>query len=214
MDFLGFLITQCLNALSQAALLFFLGVGLTLIFGIMRIVNFAHGAFFMLGAYVGYTAVYLTGNFWAALVAAPLLVGGFGAAFELGILRRLYRRDHSAFLMVTFGLTLIMGEGIRLIWGVAALEVPAPKALSGIVFILDEPFPIYRLFLAGAGDRGRAGDLAVPGTHAAWPVDPRHVAERRDGACARHRRAPGAVRGVRHRLWPRRHRRRVRGTAW
>src|ERR1700759_3445105 len=151
MDFLGFLITQCLNALSQAALLFFLGVGLTLIFGIMRIVNFAHGAFFMLGAYVGYTAVAITGYFWAALVAAPLLVGGFGAAFELGILRRLYNRDHSAFLMVTFGLTLIMGEAIRLLWGVAALEVPPPKSLSGIVFILDEPFPIYRLFLIGAG---------------------------------------------------------------
>ena len=123
MDFLGFLVTQCLNALSQAALLFFLGVGLTLIFGIMRIVNFAHGAFFMLGAYVGYSAVHLTGSFWAALIAAPLLVGGFGAAFELGILRRLYSRDHSAFLMVTFGLTLIMGEAIRLLWGVAALEV-------------------------------------------------------------------------------------------
>ena len=76
MDFLGFLVTQCLNALSQAALLFFLGVGLTLIFGIMRIVNFAHGAFFMLGAYVGYSAVHLTGSFWAALIAAPLLVGG------------------------------------------------------------------------------------------------------------------------------------------
>src|ERR1700739_2072475 len=151
MDFLGFLVTQCLNALSQAALLFFLGVGLTLIFGIMRIVNFAHGAFFMLGAYVGYSAVYVSGNFWAALVAAPLLVGGFGAAFELGILRHLYKRDHSAFLMVTFGLTLIMGEAIRLLWGVAALEVPVPKSLSGIVFILNEPFPIYRLFLIGAG---------------------------------------------------------------
>ena len=86
MDFLGFLITQCLNAFSQAALLFFLGVGLTLIFGIMRIVNFAHGAFFMLGAYIGYSAVQITGDFWMALIAAPLLVGGFGAAFELGIL--------------------------------------------------------------------------------------------------------------------------------
>jgi branched-chain amino acid transport system permease protein len=117
----------------------------------MRIVNFAHGAFFMLGAYVGYSAVQLTGNFWMALVAAPLLVGGFGAAFELGILRWLYRRDHSAFLMVTFGLTLIMGEAIRLIWGVQALPVPAPPALSGIVFILDEPFPVYRLFLVCAG---------------------------------------------------------------
>ncbi len=89
MDIMPFLVTQCLNALSQAALLFFLGCGLTLIFGIMRIVNFAHGAFFMLGAYVGYSAVHWTGSFWLALIAAPILVGGFGAAFELGILRRL-----------------------------------------------------------------------------------------------------------------------------
>src|SRR5665213_3430473 len=117
MNFLGFLITECLNALSQAALLFFLGVGLTLIFGIMRIINFAHGAFFMLGAYVGYSAVHLTGSFWGALLLAPIAVGLFGAAFEIGILRRLYRREGSAFLMVTFGLTLIMGELIRLTWG-------------------------------------------------------------------------------------------------
>ncbi|MEO8715802.1 MAG: branched-chain amino acid ABC transporter permease [Acetobacteraceae bacterium] len=151
MDFLGFLITQCLNALSQAALLFFLGVGLTLIFGIMRIVNFAHGAFFMLGAYVGYTATHLTGSFWVALILAPLVVGGAGAAFEVGILRRLYGRDGGAFLMVTFGLTLVLAELIRLTWGVAALPVPAPGALAGVVFILDEPFPIYRLFLAAAG---------------------------------------------------------------
>ncbi len=151
MDFLGFLVTQCLNALSQAALLFFLGCGLTLIFGIMRIVNFAHGAFFMLGAYVGWSAVHITGSFWAALVAAPLFVGGFGAAFELGILRRLYGRDGHAFLMVTFGLTLVMGEAIRLLWGVEALQVLTPESLSGIVFILDEPFPVYRLFLVGAG---------------------------------------------------------------
>ena len=151
MNFVAFLVTQCLNALSQAALLFFLGCGLTLIFGIMRIVNFAHGAFFMLGAYVGWSAVHVTGNFWAALVAAPILVGGFGAAFELGILRRLYGRDGHAFLMVTFGLTLIMGEAIRLLWGVEALQVQMPELLSDIVFILDEPFPVYRLFLAGSG---------------------------------------------------------------
>lgn len=151
MDLISFLVTQCLNALSQAALLFFLGCGLTLIFGIMRIVNFAHGAFFMLGAYVGYSTVHWTGNFWAALVVAPILVGGFGAAFELGILRRLYGRDGHAFLMVTFGLTLIMGEVIRLIWGVEALQVKPPESLSDIVFILDEPFPVYRLFLAGSG---------------------------------------------------------------
>jgi branched-chain amino acid transport system permease protein len=151
MEFLPFLVTQCLNALSQAALLFFLGCGLTLIFGIMRIVNFAHGAFFMLGAYVGYSSVHWTGSFWLALIVAPILVGGFGAAFELGILRRLYGRDGHAFLMVTFGLTLIMGEAIRLIWGVEALQVKPPAALSDIVFILGEPFPVYRLFLVASG---------------------------------------------------------------
>jgi branched-chain amino acid transport system permease protein len=151
MTLLSFLVTQCVNALSQAALLFFLGVGLTLIFGIMRIVNFAHGSIYMLGAFVGYTAARITGSFWAALIVAPILVALFGTAFEFGILRRLYRREGSAFLMVTFGLALILGEVIRLVWGSEALQVKGPAAFSGVVFILDEPFPVYRLFLAGAG---------------------------------------------------------------
>jgi branched-chain amino acid transport system permease protein len=148
---LAFFVTQSLNALSQAALLFFLGVGLTLIFGIMRIVNFAHGTFYMLGAFVGYSAARLTGSFWLALALAPLAVGIVGALFELGILRRLYRRDESAFLMVTFGLALVLTELIRLGWGPEALPVEAPSVFSGIVFVLGEPFPTYRLFLAGAG---------------------------------------------------------------
>ena len=117
MEFLGFLLTQCLNSLSQAALLFLLGVGLTLIFGIMRIVNFAHGAFYMLGAFIGYSVARLTGSFWLALAIAPIGVGIAGALFELGILRRLYRREESAFLMVTFGLALAMTDLIRLGWG-------------------------------------------------------------------------------------------------
>jgi branched-chain amino acid transport system permease protein len=147
----AFLITQSLNALSQAALLFFLGVGLTLIFGIMRIVNFAHGTLYMLGAFVGYSVARLTGSFWAALLLAPLAVGLVGMLFEFSILRRLYRRDASAFLMVTFGLALVLGEIIRLAWGPEALQVEAPQAFAGIVFLLDEPFPTYRLFLVGAG---------------------------------------------------------------
>jgi branched-chain amino acid transport system permease protein len=151
MNLLPFLLTQSLNALSQAALLFFLGVGLTLIFGIMRIVNFAHGTFYMLGAFVGYSAFRATGSFWAGLVLGPLVAGAIGVAFETGLLRRLYRRDESAFLMVTFGLTLVLNEIIRLLWGVEALQLPAPEALSGIVFLFDEPFPVYRLFLAAAG---------------------------------------------------------------
>jgi branched-chain amino acid transport system permease protein len=151
MSTLAFLLNQTVNALSQAALLFFLGVGLTLIFGIMRIINFAHGALYMLGAFVGYSLVHHTGNFWLAVIAAPIVVGGLGTAFELGILRRLYRRDAHAFLMVTFGLALVVNEVVRLLWGPDALQVPPPPALSGVVFLLGEPFPVYRVFLAVAG---------------------------------------------------------------
>jgi branched-chain amino acid transport system permease protein len=148
---LAFFVTQSLNALSQAALLFFLGVGLTLIFGIMRIVNFAHGTLYMLGAFVGYSVARSIGSFWAALLLAPLAVGLVGMLFEFAILRRLYQREASAFLMVTFGLALVLGEIIRLAWGPEALQVEAPQAFAGIVFVLDEPFPTYRLFLAGSG---------------------------------------------------------------
>ncbi len=151
MSTLAFLLTQSVNALSQAALLFFLGVGLTLIFGLMRIVNFAHGALYMLGAFVGYSLAKWSGSFWLALVGAPLIVGLFGVLFELGILRQLYRRDAHAFLMVTFGLALVVGEAVRLAWGPDALQVQTPHLLSGIVFLLDEPFPTYRIFLAAAG---------------------------------------------------------------
>lgn len=151
MNTLAFLLTQVVNALSQSALLFFLGVGLTLIFGLMRIVNFAHGALYMLGAFIGYSLSSWTGNYWVALAGAPVLVGLFGAAFEGTILRRLYRRDAHAFLMVTFGLALVVGEAVRLTWGSDALQVPPPPALSDVVFLLDEPFPVYRLFLVAAG---------------------------------------------------------------
>jgi len=151
LSLLAFFVTQSLNALSQAALLFFLGAGLTLIFGIMRIVNFAHGTLYMLGAFVGYSVVRLTGSFWAALLLAPLAVGLVGMLFELAILRRLYRREASAFLTVTFGLALVLGEIIRLAWGPEALLVEPPQAFAGIVFLVGEPFPTYRLFLAGAG---------------------------------------------------------------
>ncbi len=151
MSTFALLLTQTVNALSQSALLFFLGVGLTLIFGLMRIVNFAHGALYMLGAFVGFSIAKWTGSFWLALAGAPVAVGLFGAAFEFTILRRLYRRDAHAFLMVTFGLALVVGEAVRLTWGPDALQVPAPPTLAGVTFLLDEPFPLYRLFLIAIG---------------------------------------------------------------
>ncbi len=151
MDPLALALIQLLNALSLSALLFFLALGLTLIFGIMRVVNFAHGAVYMLGAYVGVTTQGLTGSFALSLIAAPLAAGAFGLVFERLALVRLYAREHSAFLLVTFGLALALTEAIRLLWGPEAREAPLPPLLAGIVWILDEPFPTYRLVLIGAG---------------------------------------------------------------
>jgi branched-chain amino acid transport system permease protein len=152
MSFLGFVLAQCLSALSQAAILFFIACGLTLIFGIMRIVNFAHGAIFMLGAYVGFTATAVTGSFLLSLIIAPILVGAVGMAFERIFLRPLYgRRDGGAYLLLTFGLAVVLNEVIRLIWGAQPLAAGIPDFLRGIVIVLDQPFPLYRLFLIALG---------------------------------------------------------------
>lgn len=151
MDPLALFTLQTLNALSLSALLFFISLGLTLIFGIMRVVNFAHGALFMLGAYVGVATQTATGSFALSLLAAPLAAGLLGLAFERSAISRLYAREHSAFLLVTFGLALALTEAIRLIWGANARQAELPEALAGIVWVMDEPFPVYRLLLIGAG---------------------------------------------------------------
>jgi len=152
MHVLGFILAQCLSALSQAAILFFIACGLTLIFGIMRIVNFAHGVIFMLGAYVGYTAQALTGNFVLALLVAPIVVGLVGMACETLFLRHLYdRRDGGAYLLLTFGIAVVLSEGIRVIWGTQPRSAGIPDFLRGVVIIFHQPFPLYRLFLIGLG---------------------------------------------------------------
>ncbi|MGH7318358.1 MAG: branched-chain amino acid ABC transporter permease [Candidatus Rokuibacteriota bacterium] len=151
MSLAALLVTQSLNALSLAALLFLISVGLTLIFGIMRIVNFAHGALYMLGAYAGFSFAVWTGSYWAALVLAPVGVAVVGLGLESLALRPLYGRAGGAFLLVTFGLALVLSEAIRLSWGPDPRRLPIPETLLGSVSILGEPFPTYRLFLAGLG---------------------------------------------------------------
>jgi branched-chain amino acid transport system permease protein len=149
---LGFILAQCLSALSQAAILFFIACGLTLIFGIMRIVNFAHGAIFMLGAYVGLTVLAATGSFLLSVLLAPVAVGGVGMAFEWIFLRHLYgRREGGAYLLLTFGLAIVLSELIRVIWGPQPLASNIPDYLRGVVVILGQPFPLYRLFLIASG---------------------------------------------------------------
>lgn len=136
-----------LNTLTLASLLAMLTVGLTLIFGIMRIMNFAHGALYMLGAYAGISVAQMTGSFWLGLLLAPVTSAAVGVVFEWGLLRRLYQRDASSFLLITFGLSLVLSEAIRLIWGSNSRDVQLPDYLSGVVWVAGEPFPQYRLFL-------------------------------------------------------------------
>src|ERR1700737_4847783 len=152
MNFLRLVLSHGLGALVPAAILFFIACGLTLIFGIMRIVNFAHGVIFMLGAYVGYTTVAVTGSFLLSLIVAPIVVGAVGMAFERIFLRYLYgRRDGGAYLLLTFGLAVVLSELIRIIWGAQPLSSGIPDFLRGIVIILGQPFPLYRLFLIAFG---------------------------------------------------------------
>ncbi|HWP76313.1 MAG TPA: hypothetical protein VNU03_17455, partial [Methylomirabilota bacterium] len=109
------MVEQLLNALTLAGLLFLVSAGLSLVFGILRVVNFAHGVFYMLGAYLGFTTVALSGAFWPALVAVPLVVGTLGALIESSTLRFIYRRPPIYQLLLTFGLALILEEGIRIL---------------------------------------------------------------------------------------------------
>src|SRR5204863_3015113 len=122
----AFVVEQLLNALALAGLLFLVSAGLSLVFGILRVVNFAHGVFYMLGAYLGFTTVALTGWFWPALVVVPPVVGLLGALLESSTLRFIYRRPPIYQLLLTFGLALILAESVRVLYGPTAKGVEPP----------------------------------------------------------------------------------------
>ena len=145
------LVEQLLNAAALSALLFLVSVGLSLVFGILGVVNFAHGVFYMLGAYVAFTLAGVTGSFWAALVLAPPIVGALGAVLERSTLRFIYRRPPIYQLLLTFGLAMILEEGVRMGWGATARPVDPPAVLAGSVTIAGTVYPRYRLFLIAAG---------------------------------------------------------------
>lgn len=126
---------QLLNGLGAGLLLFMLSAGLTLIVSFMGVLNFAHASFYMLGAYLAWTVSQFAG-FWAALVAAPVLTGLAGAAFERLVLRRVRAQGHVAELLLTFGLSLFLLEGVQLVWGRTALAFVPPEALQGAAFTL------------------------------------------------------------------------------
>jgi branched-chain amino acid transport system permease protein len=145
------LIEQCLNGLQLGMLLFMLAAGLTLIFGIMDLVNLAHGSLYMIGAYFAASFAALTGSFVAAIVlslAATLVVG---MAVEVIAMRRLYGRDHLDHVLGTFGLILFFNELVRMIWGPAGMTLPLPDWLGTWVQILPGiRYPVYRIVIIGS----------------------------------------------------------------
>ena len=142
-----FFTISLLNGLSYGLLLFMLSSGLTLIFSMMGVLNFAHASFYMLGAYFAYSITSLVG-FWPALIVAPLLVGAIGAGFEKFCLRRVHKFGHVPELLITFGLSYILVELVQLVWGRIAVDYRVPEALKGPLFTLyGTQFPMYRGFM-------------------------------------------------------------------
>ncbi len=143
---------QTLNGIGYGLMLFLLAAGLTLVFGIMDVMNLAHGSLFMGGAYVAASVHQRSGSFVAAVLIAVLLVVLIALALEALLVRRLYGRDHLAQMLATFGLILISDDLVKMIWGSAPVMANAPAALAGPVQLLPElPYPAYRIVLLSAG---------------------------------------------------------------
>ncbi|MEI7783162.1 MAG: branched-chain amino acid ABC transporter permease [Betaproteobacteria bacterium] len=142
---MDFFLLSLLNGLSYGLLLFLLCSGLTLIYSLMGVLNFAHAAFYVLGAYLAYALSQRLG-FWAALVIAPVLVASLGAWVERHLMRRM--RGHLAEMLMTFALALLMLEGVPLIWGNAPVDYRVPAALDGALLQLaGVSLPAYRVFI-------------------------------------------------------------------
>jgi branched-chain amino acid transport system permease protein len=146
------LLVQTLNGLQFGVLLFLLAAGLTLVFGIMDLINLAHGAFYMLGAYFAATLYKVTASFWiAALLALPLTFG-LGLVVEVMTLRTMYTRNHLDQVLLTFGLMLTFDEGVRLLWGPQSQPLLKPAILEGqIELFAGILYPLYRLAIIGVG---------------------------------------------------------------
>jgi branched-chain amino acid transport system permease protein len=146
---LELLALQLFTGLALGAVYVLLAVGLSLIFGMLTVVNFAHGAFFMLGAYIGLLAAEKTGSFWLALLIAPVVVAAIGTLVERWLIRPLYGRGIDYPLLLTFGLAYMMVEGVRILWGKTGLPFDTPEVLQGATNLGFADFPTYRLFVIG-----------------------------------------------------------------
>jgi branched-chain amino acid transport system permease protein len=146
------LFIQILNGLQLGVLLFLIAAGLTLVFGVMDLINLAHGVQYMLGAYLAVAFYGLTGSFLVALVLALLATLAFAFALEVLVFRQLYARDHLDHVMATFGIILFVDQGVKFVWGAAPLSLPIPDLLSGSVVLMEGMlYPVWRLVVIASG---------------------------------------------------------------
>jgi branched-chain amino acid transport system permease protein len=146
------LFVQILNGLQLGVLLFLIAAGLTLVFGVMDLINLAHGVQYMLGAYLAVTFYGFTGSFLLALVLALAATLAFALALELLVFRQLYARDHLDHVMATFGIILFVDQGVKLVWGAAPLSLPVPDLFAGSVTLMGGLlYPVWRLVIISSG---------------------------------------------------------------
>src|SRR6476646_5068362 len=145
------LFSQFLGGLTTAMFLFLIASGLSLVFGVMRVLNFAHGSFYMLGAYLAWQAVQwltpLLASFWLAALFAAMIVAVLGGLIERLLLRHMYGKEELYQLLLTYALVLILGDAARVLWGTQQLSVPRPAILSGGIEALGIVIPHYNLFI-------------------------------------------------------------------
>ena len=140
-------VSQAIHGLAYGMLLFLVASGLTLIFGMMGILNIAHGSFYMLAGYFCYQILQWTGNFWLALLVAPVVAGIFGVLTERFLLRTVHVQGHLAELLITVGIMMVILELCKLFWGTESLVVRIPAHLGGLLKFEGLDYPIYRLFI-------------------------------------------------------------------
>jgi branched-chain amino acid transport system permease protein len=145
------ILEQLLNGIQFGLMLFLLAAGLTLVFGIMDMINLSHGSLYMGGAFIGAAAAQATGSFLLGIVGAVLGMAAIGVLLEISLLRRLYQRDHLTQVLATFALILIANDVVRLIWGPQPLLLNPPAALAGPLELFGFSYPAYRIFIIIVG---------------------------------------------------------------
>lgn len=141
---------QAMNGIQYGLLLFLVASGLTLIFGIMGVINIAHGSFYMIGAYLAWSLIGTTESFWLGLLLGTFVAMLIGLFLEWGFIRYLYKRDHLQQVLLTYGLILVFSEVRSILWGDDVHSVPIPEFLSGSIQLTDTlAYPVYRFWLSG-----------------------------------------------------------------